>query len=221
MRRLGRWALRVLLAIAVISLATFVVDLAVFKLRGSPHSTVAVSQFMEIPLKERTSGVRLCGDHERALRRSAVSAGRAGSLLVCQAASKSVGKAGNAGVLRSELAEVAVSALRIAPDFANREDRAHTACRSHSASNLILLRVFCFFAPIVFHADLIPCRARPLTGFSTRAGPSSGRFLHSCQTMPMRPRCFPASNVLLNTDRISPTEHDRRPRMPAATHCRR
>jgi hypothetical protein len=51
MRRLGRLALRALLAIAVISLATFIVDLAVFKLRGSPHSTVAVSQFMEIPLK--------------------------------------------------------------------------------------------------------------------------------------------------------------------------
>ena len=51
MRWLGRWALRVLLGIAVISLATFAVDLAVFKLRGSPHSTVAVSQFMEIPLK--------------------------------------------------------------------------------------------------------------------------------------------------------------------------
>ena len=51
MRWLGRWALRALLAIAVISLAAFVVDLTVFKLRGSPHSTVAVSQFLEIPLK--------------------------------------------------------------------------------------------------------------------------------------------------------------------------
>jgi len=51
MRRLGRWALRGLLAIAIISLAAFVVDFAVFKLRGSPHSTVAVSQFIEIPLK--------------------------------------------------------------------------------------------------------------------------------------------------------------------------
>ncbi len=49
MRRLGRWALRALLAIAVISLATFVVDLTVFKLRGSPHSTVTVSQFMKFP----------------------------------------------------------------------------------------------------------------------------------------------------------------------------
>jgi hypothetical protein len=51
MRWLGRWVPRVLLAIAVFSLAAFAVDFMVFKLRGSPHSTVAVSQFMEVPLK--------------------------------------------------------------------------------------------------------------------------------------------------------------------------
>jgi hypothetical protein len=51
MRWLGRWVLRVLVAIAVLSLAAFAVDWTIYKLRGSPQSVVAVSQFMEIPLK--------------------------------------------------------------------------------------------------------------------------------------------------------------------------
>jgi hypothetical protein len=51
MRLLGRWALRVLGAFAALSLVAYVTDFAVYKLRGSPHSTVAVSQFMSIPLK--------------------------------------------------------------------------------------------------------------------------------------------------------------------------
>jgi len=51
MRWLGRWALRVLVAIAVLSLVAFAVDWTVYKLRGSPHSTVAVSQFLQVPLK--------------------------------------------------------------------------------------------------------------------------------------------------------------------------
>jgi hypothetical protein len=51
MRWLGRWALRVLVAIAALSLVTYAVDWMVYKLRGSPESVVAVSQFMEIPLK--------------------------------------------------------------------------------------------------------------------------------------------------------------------------
>ena len=51
MRLLGRWLLRIVLAIAVISLAAFALDWTVYKLRGSPHSMVAVSQFMSVPLK--------------------------------------------------------------------------------------------------------------------------------------------------------------------------
>jgi hypothetical protein len=51
MRVLGRWLLRALLAIATVSLAAFAVDFAVYKLRGSPQSTVQVSQYMSIPLK--------------------------------------------------------------------------------------------------------------------------------------------------------------------------
>jgi hypothetical protein len=51
MRWLGRWSLRALLAIATISLAAFAIDWSVYKLRGSPQSSVTVSQFMSIPLK--------------------------------------------------------------------------------------------------------------------------------------------------------------------------
>jgi len=51
MRFLGRWLFRVLIAIAIVSLALYAVDSAVYKLRGSPHSTVAVSRFMAVPLK--------------------------------------------------------------------------------------------------------------------------------------------------------------------------
>lgn len=51
MRRLGIWLLRGLLGFAVVSLVTFAVDLAVYKLRGSPHSSVAVSRFLSVPLK--------------------------------------------------------------------------------------------------------------------------------------------------------------------------
>lgn len=51
MRSLGKWLLRVLVAIAAIVLVAFAVDFAVYELRGSPHSTVTVSQFLSVPLK--------------------------------------------------------------------------------------------------------------------------------------------------------------------------
>jgi hypothetical protein len=51
MRWLGRWLLRVLVAVAAISLVAYAADWAVYHLRGSPQSTVAVSRFMVIPLK--------------------------------------------------------------------------------------------------------------------------------------------------------------------------
>lgn len=51
MRWVGRWLLRVLVAIAAISLVAFAVDSAVYLMRGSPQSEVAVSQFMLVPLK--------------------------------------------------------------------------------------------------------------------------------------------------------------------------
>jgi hypothetical protein len=51
MRWLGRWLMRVLLAVAIVSLAAYAIDFAVYKLRGSPQSSVSVSRFMSIPLK--------------------------------------------------------------------------------------------------------------------------------------------------------------------------
>jgi len=44
-------ALAWLCGFAAVSLVAFAVDWTVYKLRGSPHSSVAVSRFMEIPLK--------------------------------------------------------------------------------------------------------------------------------------------------------------------------
>lgn len=51
MRWLGIWLLRAFIGFAVISLVAFAVDFTVYKLRGSPHASVAVSRFMEVPLK--------------------------------------------------------------------------------------------------------------------------------------------------------------------------
>jgi hypothetical protein len=51
MRWLGRWLMRALLAVAIVSLAAYAIDFAVYKLRGSPQSSVSVSRFMSIPLK--------------------------------------------------------------------------------------------------------------------------------------------------------------------------
>jgi hypothetical protein len=51
MRRIGVWLLRGLIGFAAFSLVAFAVDWTVFALRGSPHSTVAVSRFMIVPLK--------------------------------------------------------------------------------------------------------------------------------------------------------------------------
>ena len=51
MRWLGVWLLRGLIGFAAFSLVVFAVDWTVFELRGSPHSSVAVSRFMMIPLK--------------------------------------------------------------------------------------------------------------------------------------------------------------------------
>jgi len=51
MRWLGRWFLRVLVAFAAVSLVTYALDWSVYKLRGSPQSTVAVDNMMSIPLK--------------------------------------------------------------------------------------------------------------------------------------------------------------------------
>ena len=51
MRVLGRWFLRILISFAVVTLAAFVLDFAVYKLRGSPQSQVTVNRFLSVPLK--------------------------------------------------------------------------------------------------------------------------------------------------------------------------
>lgn len=50
-RAIVRWIFALLVLFAAVSLVAFVLDWAVFKLRGSPQSTVAVSQYMEVGLK--------------------------------------------------------------------------------------------------------------------------------------------------------------------------
>ncbi len=49
---LGRFFLRVFLALAVVSMVAYAGDSAVYLLRGSPDSTVTVSRFMGVPLKD-------------------------------------------------------------------------------------------------------------------------------------------------------------------------
>ena len=46
-----RWLRRVLVVLAVAFVATYTCDWAVFKLRGSPQSTVTVNRYLTIPLK--------------------------------------------------------------------------------------------------------------------------------------------------------------------------
>ena len=46
-----RWLLQVLVVIAVAFVVAYGGDFAVFKLRGSPQSTVTVNRFVTIPLK--------------------------------------------------------------------------------------------------------------------------------------------------------------------------
>ncbi|MGH9599514.1 MAG: hypothetical protein ACRD27_06595 [Terracidiphilus sp.] len=48
---LGRWLLRVFLALAAAFVVAYAGDWAVYRTRGSPQSSVTVSRFMSIPLK--------------------------------------------------------------------------------------------------------------------------------------------------------------------------
>ena len=50
-RLLGRWLARAFLAFAVVTLVAYLVDSAVYVLRGSPTATVTVNRFMGVPLK--------------------------------------------------------------------------------------------------------------------------------------------------------------------------
>jgi hypothetical protein len=50
-RAIGRWIFVLVVLFAAVSLVAFIADWAVFKLRGSPQSMVAVSQYMQVGLK--------------------------------------------------------------------------------------------------------------------------------------------------------------------------
>jgi len=49
--RMKRWLQRLVVVLVVAFVAVYGGDLAIFKLRGSPHSKVTVSRFLAIPLK--------------------------------------------------------------------------------------------------------------------------------------------------------------------------
>jgi hypothetical protein len=51
MRSFGMWLLRGLVGFAAVSFVVFAVDWTVYNFRGSPQSSVSVSQFMSVPLK--------------------------------------------------------------------------------------------------------------------------------------------------------------------------
>ncbi len=51
MRLLGRWLRRMVVVSAVVFVATYAGDFAVFKLRGSPQSMITVNRYLTIPLK--------------------------------------------------------------------------------------------------------------------------------------------------------------------------
>lgn len=70
MRWLGKWLLRGLLGIAVVSLLTFGIDWSVYKLRGSPQSAVTVSRFMSIPLKGQKTEYDFLGTADAACAQS-------------------------------------------------------------------------------------------------------------------------------------------------------
>ena len=52
MQLVGRWILALIVLFAIISLVAFTLDWTVYKLRGARHPTVAVSQFMNVELKD-------------------------------------------------------------------------------------------------------------------------------------------------------------------------
>jgi len=69
-RLLGRWLLRAILAFAVCFVAAWVVDFAVFELRGKPTSTVTVHRYMGVPLKGQKEEYDYLGDFAEPCARS-------------------------------------------------------------------------------------------------------------------------------------------------------
>lgn len=52
-RFLLRWAIRIVLTLAILFAAVYLVDWAVYRLRGAPQSKVTVNRYVSIPLKGR------------------------------------------------------------------------------------------------------------------------------------------------------------------------
>lgn len=50
-RDLKRWIFRLLASMAVAFIAAYVTDWAIYRLRGSPSSTITVNHYLQVPLK--------------------------------------------------------------------------------------------------------------------------------------------------------------------------
>ena len=61
-RWMGRWLVRVFLAVAAVAVVAYVGDSLVYLLRGSPSSAVTVHRFMGIPLKGQKEEYDFLGD---------------------------------------------------------------------------------------------------------------------------------------------------------------
>lgn len=61
MRWLMGWLGRILFVLAVVFVVTYTGDWAIYKLRGSPQSSVAVNRFVTIPLKGNKSELDYLG----------------------------------------------------------------------------------------------------------------------------------------------------------------
>lgn len=48
---LKRWTLRLFISMAVASIGAFGTDWAIFRLRGSPFTTITVNHYLQVPLK--------------------------------------------------------------------------------------------------------------------------------------------------------------------------
>ncbi|HUX45235.1 MAG TPA: hypothetical protein VMV57_10835 [Terracidiphilus sp.] len=57
-----RWFRRILIALPALFIALYAGDWAVYRMRGSPASTVQVSQYVTVPLKGRKTEYDYLGD---------------------------------------------------------------------------------------------------------------------------------------------------------------
>ena len=55
LKLIGRWLVRIAIALIVLFAALYAGDLAIYKLRGSPQSKVTVNRYVTVPLKGNKS----------------------------------------------------------------------------------------------------------------------------------------------------------------------